>query len=105
MDQEIAELYQKVRCARGAQKNQMKQRLLQLLKRRKMYSNQMGNYIRNQNVIDNMAFTHENIQNTMEMAEAMKQSNEAHQQMMKGINIDKLEDMRDDMQDMMWEAQ
>lgn len=70
-----------------------------------MYSNQMNNFMRNQNVLDNIAFTHENIQNTMEMAEAMKQSNQAHQGMMKNMNVDQLEDMRDQMQDMMWEAE
>ena len=70
-----------------------------------MYTNQLNTFMRNQGVLDNIAFTHENIQNTMEMTQAMKAGNEAHQAMMKDIDIDKLQDMQDDMQDMMWETQ
>lgn len=105
MDQEIQQMYLQLRSTRGTQRQYLKQRLVQLLKRRKQYGKQVGNYMKHQMVLDNIAFTHENVQNTIDMAQAMKQSNEAQKNLMKNIDLDKLEDMRDDMQDMMWEAE
>ena len=105
MDQEIQSVYQQLRSCRGSQKQYLKQRLVQLLKRRKMYGKRVGNYMKHQMVLDNVAFTNENIQNTIDMCQAMKQSNEAQKALMKKIDLDKMEDIRDDMQDMMWEAE
>ena len=44
-----------------------KQRLLLLMKKKKMYTNQLNNLMNQQFTIDQRAFTKENIQNTIEM--------------------------------------
>ncbi len=67
MDAEIQSLYMKLRSQRGTQRDFSKQKLLNLLKRRKMMGNQQKNYMQHQMALDNVAFTQENIQNTMEM--------------------------------------
>lgn len=105
MDQEINSLYMKLRSSRGNQKSFLKQRLVQLLKRRKMMGNQMGTYFNHQAALENVAFTQESIQNTMEMAQAMKQGYEANMTAMKKVDVDALQDIKDNMQDMMWECE
>lgn len=97
LDAEIADMYMKLRNARGPQRNNLKQALVQKLKRRKMLNQQTGQYMKHQMTLDQIAYTQENIQNTLEMCTAIKQSNEAQKAMMKEIDLDKLEDMRDDM--------
>lgn len=104
MDAEIQQLYLKLRSTRGTQRDFMKQKLVNLLKRRKMIGGQQKNYMQHQMALDNVAFTQENIQNTMEMATAMKQGYQANMAMMKNVDIDKLQDIKDEMQDMMWEC-
>lgn len=44
-----------------------KQRCLMVLKKRKMYDNQLKNYMSQQMTLDQVAFTSESIQNTLEM--------------------------------------
>ena len=67
MDAEIQQLYIKLRATRGTQRDFLKQKLVNMLKRRKMMGNQQKNYMQHQMALDNVAFTQENIQNTMEM--------------------------------------
>ena len=69
MDAEIQQLYLKLRSTRGTQRDFMKQKLVNLLKRRKMLGGQQKNYMQHQMALDNVAFTQENIQNTMEMVD------------------------------------
>jgi len=44
-----------------------KQRCLMVLKKRKMYDNQLKNYMNQQMTLDQVAFTSESIQNTIDM--------------------------------------
>ena len=44
-----------------------KQRCLMVLKKRKLYDNQLKNYMGQQMTLDQVAFTSESIQNTLEM--------------------------------------
>jgi charged multivesicular body protein 5 len=67
MDAEIQQLYLKLRSCRGTQRDFMKQKLVHLLKRRKLLGGQQKNYFSHQMALENVAFTQENIQNTMEM--------------------------------------
>merc|ERR1719324_490112 len=70
-----------------------------------MYTNQLNNLMNQQFTIDQLAFTKENIQNTIEMGQAMKQAVTTQKQMMKDIDMDELEDLRDDMEDMKYESE
>ena len=44
-----------------------KQRCVMVLKKRKQYENQLKNYMTHQFTLNQVAFTSENIQNTLEM--------------------------------------
>ena len=67
LDKQIAVLYKKTKNSRGASQRMNKQRLLLLMKKKKMYTNQLNNLMNQQFTIDQLAFTKENIQNTIEM--------------------------------------
>lgn len=53
--------------------------------------------------IDTMNFTKENIQTTIDTVNAMKMVNQLQKDQMKNINLDEVEDLRDDMEEMAWE--
>lgn len=61
LDQEIADMYMKLRNARGPQRNNLKQALVQKLKRRKMLNQQTGQYMKHQMTLDQISYTQENI--------------------------------------------
>jgi charged multivesicular body protein 5 len=105
LDTEIQELYQKARNSRGAEQKFVKQRLLNLLKKRKMYEGQVGHYYSAQNNLDNIAFTNENIQNTIDMAVTLKESNQVQQQAMKNIDMDEMADLADQQREMQMDVQ
>jgi hypothetical protein len=68
LDKEIAKMYNDVKAAKTkSQQTYLKQRLVMLLKKRKMYQQQMDNYLGQQLAIGQIQFTKENIQNTIEM--------------------------------------
>jgi len=85
LDTEIKDLYMKAKNSRGAEQKFVKQRLLNLLKKRKMYEGQVGHYYSAQNNLNNIAFTNENIQNTIDMAQCLKETNQVQQNAMKAI--------------------
>merc|ERR1712232_1027389 len=84
----MGDLYMKARSSRGSEQKYVKQRLLQLLKKKKMYEGQMGHYYNSQNALDNVAFTNENINNTLEMCQVMKESNEIQQKQMQKMQME-----------------
>merc|ERR1712230_141638 len=70
-----------------------------------MYEGQMGHYYNSQNALDNVAFTNENIANTLEMCNVMKESNEIQQKQMQKIDMDQMADIMDQQREMQMEAE
>ena len=105
LDVQIKDLYMKARSSRGSEQKYVKQRLLQLLKKKKMYEGQMGHYYNSQNALDNVAFTNENIQNTLEMCQVMKESNDIQQKQMQKMDMDQMADIMDQQREMQMEAE
>lgn len=87
-----------------AYKNSQKKALM-ILKRRKMYEAQLNSVQNQQFNIDQVQFTSETIQTTIDAAAGMKQAAIAQKELMKNLNLDQLEDLQDDMQDMMEDQQ
>ncbi|CAD8202857.1 unnamed protein product [Paramecium octaurelia] len=104
LDKQICEQYQKAKTSRGVQQTTAKSRAVMLLKRKKMLEQQLGQMLNNQMTLDQVAFTKENIQNTLEMAQAMQQVVAVQKEAFKEIDMDKLEDLMDDMEDMKFET-
>merc|ERR1711976_747261 len=53
---------------------------------------------------DNVAFTNENISNTIEMCQVLKESNDIQQQQMKKIDMDEMADIMDQQREMEMDA-
>merc|ERR1712130_1044109 len=70
-----------------------------------MYEQQMTHYYNSQNMLNNVAFTNENIQNTIDMADALKEANTVQKQAMKNIDMDEMMDIQDEQREMMWDVQ
>ena len=105
LDEEIKGLYLKAKNSRGSEQKFVKQRLLQMLKKKKMYEQQVGHYYSSQNAIQNIQFTNENIQNTTEMVDAIKESNQAQKNAMKNVDMDEMADIMADQREMQMEVQ
>ena len=95
LDTQIKDLYMKARSSRGSEQKYVKQRLLQLLKKKKMYEGQMGHYYNSQNALDNVAFTNENIANTLDMCNVLKETNEIQAKQMQKMDMDQMADIMD----------
>ena len=72
-----------------------KQRCVQILKKKKMYEQQLKQYMGQQNTLDQLAFTKDNIQNTLQMGQIMKTTVDQQKQLFNQIDLDKMEDLRD----------
>lgn len=105
LDEQVKALYAKAKSSRGSEQKYVKQRLLQLLKKKKMYEGQMGHYYNSQGALDNVAFTNENIQNTLEMCEVLKESNEIQSKQMQKLDMDEVADIMDQQREMQMDAE
>eukprot|EP00828_Plagiopyla_frontata_P046474 TRINITY_DN8268_c0_g1_i4.p1 TRINITY_DN8268_c0_g1~~TRINITY_DN8268_c0_g1_i4.p1 ORF type:complete len:159 (+),score=41.88 TRINITY_DN8268_c0_g1_i4:176-652(+) len=100
----MQDTYAKMKKARGGSQSMYKQRCLMLLKKKRMYEQQLQQMMSQQFSIDSLAFTKENIQNSIDTANSMKQAVQVQTEMMKNIDIDELDDLRDEMEEMMQES-
>merc|ERR1711957_295472 len=105
LDVQIKELYGKARSSRGSEQKYVKQRLLQLLKKKKAYEGQMGHYYNSQNALDNFAFTNENIANTLDMCQVLKETNEIQAKQMQKMDMDQMADIMDQQREMQMDAE
>jgi charged multivesicular body protein 5 len=60
---------EKSKKAKGSARDMYKQRCVNVLKKRKQYDNQLKAYMNQQFTLDQVGFTSENIQNTIEMVQ------------------------------------
>jgi len=105
LDEELKALYAKMKAAKGTQQTYYKQRVINLLKKRKMLQGQVDALLGQQMTIDRVTFTNETIQNTIETTKALKQAVEIQKVTMKELDIDALADLKDEMADMAFESQ
>jgi hypothetical protein len=104
-DSELRNLRELVGTSRGTTQNMHKQKMLQIMKRRKMYAIQLEQISSTQFNLDQIAFHGENIQSTVDSFNALKRAIEIQKQHMKKVDIDDLEDTVDSMQDMQYDVQ
>jgi len=104
IDNDLKDQYPKLKKAKGSQQSYYKQRVLNLMKKRKMYQQQVDNLLGQQFSLDQVAFTKENIQNTIDTTKALKEAAVAQREAMKNIDIDELDDLRYEMDEMVWES-
>ncbi len=89
-----------MKSKKGSAQNFAKQRVIQLLKKKKMYEQQLTTSMQQQYQIENMQMQRENMTQQMETANIMKQGLEMQKEMYKQVDVDAMEDMQDEMMEM-----
>ncbi len=104
LEDEIKLYYQKLKATTiTSEKNYIKNRLKNLLMRRKMMENQINRYSNQKMMMDKVQYNHDTVQDTIEMGRYLEQTNKIQQQAMKNIDIDKIQDAMEDMEELAWE--
>ena len=104
-NRQLNELKNAMKKQSGMAYKNSQRKALTILKRRKMYEAQLNSVMGQQFNIDQVQFTSESIQSTLDTAAGMKQAVAAQKGLMKNLNLDQLEDLQDDMEDMMEDQQ
>ena len=85
----------------GPGKQAIKQKALKVLQQRKMYENQRSQLQQQSWNMEQAGMMQDNLKNVMTTVDAMKTTNKALKQQYGKINIDKIEQMQDEMADLM----
>ncbi|VEU20014.1 DEKNAAC100657 [Brettanomyces naardenensis] len=102
LNSELTTYQQKLsRMRDGPGKNSVKQRALKLLRQRKQLEAQKDQLMSQSWNISQAQMTTDNLKNTMITVDAMKRSNKELRKTYGKIDVDKLEDMQDEMIDLM----
>jgi charged multivesicular body protein 5 len=104
-DRELVQLREAIKNSRGSTQQMNKQRAVQLLKRRKMYASQLEGLMGTQFNIEQMTFTAQSIQDTINTVTAMKEAHKVQTQQLKQLKVGDVEKMMDDMADMMMDTE
>ena len=104
-NKELNAVKEQMKGKKGPAYRQYQQKALQILKRRKMYEQQLGVTQNQQFNVDQVQFTSETIQDTIATANALKAATEVQKEQMKKLDLNKLEDVYDDLADLMAEQE
>ncbi|KAI8893390.1 Snf7 family [Globomyces pollinis-pini] len=85
----------------GPAKNNIKQKAVRLLKQKKMYESQLEQLQQQSFNMEQAAMTTENLKNTMITLDAMQSANKELKKQYKQINIDKIEQVQDELEDLL----
>ena len=100
-NKQLNEVKNAMKTQKGVAYKNSQKKALMILKRRKMYEVQLNSVQTQQFNIDQVQFTSETIQSTLDAAAGMKQAALVQKDLMKKIDLDQLEQLQDDIQDMM----
>ncbi|KAJ3828085.1 Snf7 family [Lentinula raphanica] len=105
LDGELARYKEQMSKMRnGPGKNAIQQRALRTLKQKRMYESQLAQLAQQTFNMESAALTTENMRNTMATVDALQASNKEIKKQYGKINIDKIEDMHDEMEEMLERA-
>merc|ERR1719408_482276 len=106
LDKELARYTAQLKTMKpGPAKAQVQKRAMAILKQKKMYENQREQTRNQQFNVDQVMFATENLKETADTVDAMKDANKALKKQFKAININQVEDMQDDMADLLEQAE
>jgi len=102
LDQELARYTDQMRKMKpGPAKASVQQRALGVLKQKKMYEAQRDKMSSTQFNMDQIKFAQDSMVDTVSTVSAMKDANAALKKQFKSIDINKVEDLQDDMSDLL----
>ncbi|KAK6045590.1 SNF7 family protein [Cooperia oncophora] len=90
-----------VKMREGPSKNMIKQKALRILKQKRMYENQKSQLDQQAFNVDQSNFAIQGMKDTQVTVAAMKTGLKTMQREYKKLNIDKIEDLQDQMEDML----
>ena len=104
LEDEIREYHAKLKkTVVVSEQNYLKGRLKNLLMQRKMIEQQMNRYFGQKMMVDKVQYNHEMVQDTINMGKFLDQTNKVQQQQLKNFDIDKMQDVMEDMEERAWE--
>jgi len=98
---ELAGYQKKLKTAKGPAAQALKKRALDMLKRKKMYEKQRDQLANQGFNIDQQAFMMESMKDTVQTVDSMKVTAKVMKKEFKKIDLDKIEDLQEDIQDLM----
>mmetsp|Transcript_2141 Transcript_2141/g.5600 ORF Transcript_2141/g.5600 Transcript_2141/m.5600 type:complete len:223 (+) Transcript_2141:75-743(+) len=102
LDKQLADFKNQLKTTRpGPAQARIKQRALQVLKQKRMYENQQDQVRGMAWNMEQAKFAMENMQSALHQAEAYKSTAQELKQQFKNVDISKLEDLRDDLDDLL----
>ncbi|KAK7470410.1 Vacuolar protein-sorting-associated protein 60 [Stygiomarasmius scandens] len=105
LDGELAKYKEQMSKLRnGPGKQAIQQRALRTLKQKKMYESQLSQLTQQTFNMESAALTTENLRNTMATVDALQASNKEIKKQYGKINIDKIENIHDEMEDLLERA-
>merc|ERR1719267_438874 len=89
----------------GPAKASVQKRAMGILKQKKMYEGQKEKTMNQQFNMDQIMMAQEGLKDTADTVSAMKDANKALKKQFKAININQVEDLQDDMEDLLEQAE
>merc|ERR1719163_2382783 len=89
----------------GPAKQTVQKRALAILKQKKMYESQKEKTMQQQFNMEQIMFAQEGLKETADTVSAMKDANKSLKKQFKAINISQVEDLQDDMEDLLEQAE
>jgi charged multivesicular body protein 5 len=105
LDKELFEFKKQLKTAKGSAQTNIKTRAMGVLKRKKMLEKQRDSTAQQAFNLDQTAFTIETMKTTAQTVSAMKEGAKTMKKEFKAIDIDKIEDIQDDLADLMLDAE
>lgn len=104
-DKQLRTLKEKIKTTRGSAKSNYERRAMEILKRKRMYEQQMDQLMGQQFNIEQTQFGLESAAATIATIGAMKEANSQMRTKMKEMDIDDVDDIQDDMAELMEEME
>lgn len=102
-DKQLRSLKEKIKTTKGPAKSNYERRAMEILKRKRMYEQQMDQMLGQQFNIEQTQFGLESATVTIATIGAMKEANTQLRTKMKEMNIDDVDDIQDDLAELMEE--
>lgn len=105
IDAELVKVKEQIQRSRGMAQNRYKQRAVQLLQQKRMYQSQQDMMMQQQFNVDQLQFTTETVKDTQVQVDAMKQAKKELGKNMKKLDINKVDQLQDDLTDLYMDTQ
>ncbi|CBZ30610.1 conserved SNF-7-like protein [Leishmania mexicana MHOM/GT/2001/U1103] len=105
IDAELMKVKEQIQRSRGMTQSRYKQRAVQLLQQKRMYQGQQDMMMQQQFNVDQLHFTTETMKDTHVQVDAMKQANKELRKGMRKLDLDKVENLQDELADLYADTQ